>query len=413
MASAKAVQKFSIPLAGPRARSLVSLAFDLIRPVQRTGTEFGAASWLTGVTPGTMLKATPIAPVGLSRRLNRADAWRIEYATSDAKGRVFTATGAVFRSRTPWPGKGERPTVAFAPSTQGVARRCDPSLSCTVGVGPRFFPLDVIAAYEQPAINLFVAAGADVVLTDYPRDPSDDVQLYCDHVSSARALADAVRAAQEVGVGQRNLGLWGFSQGGGAVGAWLEEPEYTPQLQPLAAVVGAPPADLVHMLDHVDGALASVVILYAVAGLMARDDAVAEEVAPHLSPEGAAAVLAGARTCALGAVVHRPWAHTRTWTRGGISMAQLLDELPLTSALLDENTLGRRRPLKIPLRLWSSRHDDLVPYSGVQALAEAWGVPLETRRMTRLTGRTGMNHFGPYFMHLASDAEWLLRRLGR
>lgn len=360
-----------------------------------------------------MLKATRILPVGLTRRLNRADSWRIEYATSDAKGRVLTATGAVFRSRTPWRGTGPRPTVAFAPSTQGVARRCDPSLSCTVGIGPRFRPLDTIAAYEQPAINLFVAAGADVVLTDYPRDPTDDVQLYCDHVSSARALADAVLAARSLGVGQRNLGLWGFSQGAGAVGAWLEQPEYTPQLQPLAAVVGAPPADLVHMLDHVDGALASVVILYAVAGLMARDDDVAAEVTPHLSPAGAAAVLAGARTCALGAVLHRPWEHTRSWTRGGMSMAELLDDLPLTSAVLDGTTLGRCRPLRIPLRLWSSPHDDLVPYACVAELAEAWGVPLDTRRMPRVPGRTGVNHFGPYFAHLAGDAEWLLRHLGR
>lgn len=397
----------------PRVRSAAAVAFDLVRPVQRTGPEFGAATWLTGATPGTLLKATPIVPVGLTRVLNPATAWRIEYTTTDSKGRVLTCTGAVFRSRTPWSGAGPRPTVAFAPSTQGVARRCDPSYSCTVGIGPRIRPFDLVAAYEQPAINLFVAAGADVVLTDYPRDPADDVQLYCDHVAAARSLADAVLAAGQLGVGQSNLGLWGFSQGGGAVAAWLEEPEYAPQLQPLAAVVGAPPVDLVAMLDHVDGALASVVILYALAGLMARDDAVSEELMPHLSPAGAAAVVDGARVCALGAVLHRPWAHTDTWTRTGIPMAKLLDDLPLTGTLLDEGMLGRRRPLKIPIALWSTREDDLVPHSGVAQLGRAWGIEVETRRLPRLLGRTGFNHFGPYFAYLASDVEWLLRHLGR
>ena len=193
----------------------------------------------------------------------------------------------------------------------------------------------------------------------------------------------------------------------------MEQPEYTPQLQPLAAVVGAPPVDLVGMLDHIDGALASVIILYALAGLMARDERVAEEIMPHLSPVGAAAVVQAASVCALGAVLKRPWAHTDSWTRSGKSMATLLDDLPRTSRLLDESVLGRRRPLNIPILLWSTRADDLVPYSGVRQLSRQWGAPLQTRVLPKVLGRTGLNHFGPYFAFLAGDVEWLLRRLGR
>lgn len=400
-------------LRGPITRTIAALALDFTRPGCRNEVEFGTATWLTGVSPGTMLHATPIQPIGLDTRLNPADAWRVEFATSDGRGRILAATGAVIRSRTPWEGNGPRPTVAFAPSTQGVARRCDPSVSCTLGVVPFIRPLDVVLPYEQPAINLLVASGADVVLTDYPRDPGDDVQLYCDHVAAARSLADAVRASAELGVGQTNLGLWGFSQGGGAVAAWLEQPEYSPELQPLAAVVGAPPADQVHMIDHVDGSLAGVVLLYAIAGLMARDDDAALEIAPHLSPAGAAALIDSARVCAPAAVARRPWAHTRDWTRDGQTMAQLLTQLPRTRQLLDEAALGQRAPLRIPITLWSSRDDDIVPYTGVRALAEAWGVPLATRRFPHVLGRTGLNHFGPYYAHLARDTEWLLSHLGR
>lgn len=395
------------------ARTSLGLAADLVHLRPRTDPDFGAATWLTGVRPGALLAAAEIRPVGLSGRCNPAEAWRIDYATSDRKSRILSATGAVFRSRTPWRGKGPQPTIAFAPSTQGVAPHCDPSYSCTVGARVRRNPLDAIAAYEQPAINLLVAHGANVVLTDYPRDPEDNVQLYCDHVSAARALADAVRAAEALGVGAENLGLWGFSQGGGAVGAWLEQPEYAPELQPLAAMVGAPPADLTAMLDHVDGAMASIVILYAVAGMMASDPAIAEEITPHLSPEGLEAVLFDARVCAAGAVVVRPWAKTRRWTTSGTSMAQLLDDLPKTSEFLVANTLGARRPLRIPTRLWASRYDDLVPHATVEKLALSWGRELETRRLPRVLGRTGTNHFGPYFQHLGRDVEWLLRQLGR
>ena len=395
------------------AHTAAGLAASLITPRPRHDPEFGAASWLTGAAPGQLLAAQRISPVGVRGRVNPAEAWRIDYATSDRQSRVLTATGAVFRSRTPWRGRGAQPTVAFAPSTQGVAPRCDPSYTCTVGVAARFHPFDAIAAYEQPAINLLLACGANVVLTDYPRDPEDNVQLYCDHVSSARSLADAVRAAGELGVGADNLGLWGFSQGGGAVGAWLEEPEYVPELQPLAAVVGAPPADLNAMLDHVDGAMSSVVILYAVAALMAADARIADEISPYLSPEGLRAVLFDSRVCAAGAVLHRPWASTRSWTTTGRPMADLLTDLPLTSSYLENSRLGLRQPLRIPVRLWASLDDDLVPHHTVAALADAWGVDLDTRRQPRVLGRTGLNHFGPYFAWLARDVEWLLNQLGR
>lgn len=396
----------------PIARTALGLAGSVFVPRPRTDPEFAAATWLAGARPGQLLTAEAIRPVGLGGRMNPADAWRISYATSDRESRVLSATGAVFRSHSTWRGDGEAPTVAFAPSTQGVAPRCDPSYTCTVGFGTRRKPFDAIAAYEQPAINLLLACGVNVVVTDYPRDPEDNVQLYCDHITSARALADAVRAASELGVDTTNLGLWGFSQGGGAVGAWLEEPEYTPGLQPLGAVVGAPPADLIAMLDHVDGAMSSVVILYALAALMAADERIAAEITPFLSAEGLRAVMLGAQVCAAGAVLHRPWTRTSKWTTTGQTMAELLAELPLTSAHLEASRLGLRRPPRIPIRLWASLFDDLVPHPTVTALGTAWGVDVHTRRMPRILGRTGMNHFGPYFAWLSRDVRWLLAQLG-
>ncbi|MBL7285914.1 lipase [Corynebacterium godavarianum] len=397
----------------PLTRTVAGLLVDALHDPRRTEPEHTTPTWVTGMTPGSLLTAREIKAVGLTKRLNPADVWGIDYVTADEDGRALTATGAVFRSRTPWPGHGPRPTIAFAPSTQGVAPRCNPSYSCTVGLAPRRAPWDLIAAYEQPAINLLLAAGANVVLTDYPRNPAENVQLYCDHVAAAQSLIDAARAASSLSVDTTVLGLWGFSQGGGAVGAWLERPEYAPDLQPQAAVVGAPPAALVPMLDHVDGAMPSVVILYAVAGLMAHHPDLADEILPHLSPEGAATILADSDLCAVGASLRRPWAHTNRWTRSGLSMAELLHALPGTSEHLESIALGRRRPLRIPTRFWGSLHDDIIPYPQLTALAEAWEIPLQTRRMPRIPGRTGVNHYGPYFQHLAGDVKWLVRQLDR
>ena len=92
-------------------------------------------------------------------------------------------------------------------------------------------------------------------------------------------------------------------------------------------------------------------------------------------------------------------------------MASLLDDLPLTSSHLDATRLGSKRPLGIPIRLWSSPYDDLVPHSDVAALAESWGVEFLSRTAKRIRGRTGTNHFGPYFLYAATDVGWLLDRL--
>lgn len=398
-------------MAAVLARTLIPFLVDLARNRRRADPDFGHATWVIGKKPGTLINARRIPALGLGTRLNDAHAWRIDYVTTDAEKHTLTTTGAVFRSNNPWSGPGPRPTIAFAPSTQGVAPHCDPSFSSTVGLQFRG-DFDFIAAYEQPVINYFVALGAHVIITDYPRDPEDNVQLYCDHIAASHALADAVRTATHLGVGHENLGLWGFSQGGGAVGALLEQPEYAPDLQPQAAVVGAPPADLVATLNHVDGGLGTVVIAYAVAGLAALGPEVRAEVDLALNDHGRALLSAASDVCVTGAARRVTRQPTAAWTKSGRPLAELLDDLPHTSEILDERRLGSRRPL-IPVRLWGSINDDIVPYPSVVELADAWGVNLHTRRLPRIPGRHALNHFLPYFQHVISDAQWLMSRLGR
>lgn len=398
-------------MAGVIARALVPLIGDLLRPKKPTAPDFVHATWVIGKTPGTLINADPIRVVGLNSWINDAHAWRIEYVTTDSQRRLVSATGVVFRSLNPWQGAGLRPTIAVAPSTQGMACHCNPSYTGVVGLEFRRGG-DIIPAYEQPIINLMLASGAHVVVTDYPRSPEGNIQFYCDHEAAAHALADAVRAASAVGVGHDNLGLWGFSQGGGAVAAWLERPEYAPDLQLGAAVVGAPPAEMLTTLDFIDGGLATAIIAFAAAGLAATVPEANQEVRSILNPQGEA-ILEGVTTvCLLGAVRRVMYQSTSQWTKSGRSLADLFDDLPVTGELLEARRLGSTRPL-IPVRLWSCEHDEIVPYPSVAHLARSWGVELQTRQMIRIPGRTGINHFLPYFRHAVSDIQWLLSRLGR
>ncbi len=354
-------------------------------------------SYAPGADAGTLLRSWPIPAVGLR---GRQQATSFDYVTTDSRGQGLVASGALFRSGRPGP------LVGFAPSTQGVARHCNPSYSCSVGLRG-FWPPDFIAAYEQPSINWFLDAGADVVLIDYPRDPVHNVQLYCDHLAGANALADAVTVARCLGAGG-TLGLWGFSQGGGAVGAYLE---HGAGEKPAAAVVGAPPARLDDVVDHVDGSLVSGVIAYTVAGLMVSDEDIHAEIAGQLTPRGLKQLDDNLATCSGGSLLTSGWHHTSTWTASGRPLGELIDELPATSAEIGRRRLGAHDP-DVPVRLWGSIHDDVIPFPMIDKLHQAWpSAEWHARELRRIPGRTGLNHFAPYFQWLPDDSAWLLGHL--
>ncbi|WJY63378.1 putative inactive lipase [Corynebacterium atrinae] len=387
-------------------------------PRWETEPGFGDATWVIGQKPGTLLKSSPMRLLGTEGSLNPATAHRIEYVTTDARGHTITATGAYFHSHSRWRG-GSRPVVAFAPSTQGVAKHCDPSYSCTVGASVfRTRPVDIIAAYELPVTNLLLAAGCHVVITDYPRDPDLQLQLYCDHTSGAHSLIDAVRASHVLGLPQEApVGMWGFSQGGGTVAQALEDPTYAPDMRVKAAVVGAPPARLEEVLRHVDGSLVTGVLAYATAGLMVTSPEIHEEIFSVLTPEGITKLLNYLATCAGGSVLASGWQSSATWTRNGATLGSLLEDLPAVSKEFEARHLGRAKP-SAPVLLWGSTNDDVVPIGIVRDLNRRWrrlggDVTWREDRTPHLPGRTGFNHFGPYYRRLADDVGWLLDQLRR
>ena len=386
----------------------VDLAKDIVhRPV--TDPEFEPPQWLSGATGGELLRTGKIRALGLNSDMNKGTMWRIEYATTDAHGRPLSATAAVIRSENPWEGTGPRPVIGFAPGTQGTAHHCDPSYSFSMFLDARW-PFDIVSAYEQPAVNMYVAAGCHVVVTDYPRDPETGKQLYCDHVAGAHSLYDALRAAKHLDVTSDRVGLSGFSQGGGCVAAALEEPEYAPDIPVVAAVCGAPPSDLEDILNHVDGETATFVLPYALDGMMASYPEIAGELLPHLT-ESAGELLGLARTrCVLGAMPHSARQATTTWTTDGRKLVDVVKELPITNSLIGDKLLGHTSP-QVPTRLWASVHDDIIPYHSTEKLARDWGIELTTRRLFPLLRFDVAKHLVPFFIWMHDDATWLIRQI--
>lgn len=390
------------------------------RPGRTAGFEnvpdFGAVIRTPDLAHGTLVNAASLKVLGARGEPNPASSYRFEYITGDSQGRAITATGAVLFSVQPWT-RGPRPVIAMAPSTQGVAQHCDPSHTCAIGLN--FFyrrPFDAIVAYELPVILWFLAHGMDVVFIDYPRDPIAGIQYYCDSIAAAKSLFDAVLASWHLGLSpEAPLGLWGFSQGGGATGWAAQLHDYAPELHPRAAVVGAPPVDLFSVLKTVDGGLLTGVIAYAIAGLGASSPELFNEIMPVLNSRGRSDVLSNITTCAGGSLLRSRYSTTSTWTNRGEPLADILDDLPRVVAEFEKQKLGQIAPT-IPVLLWGSRNDDVLPIEPIRELRDQWsakGASLtwHESQVPRVPGRTGLNHFGPYFKNLEKYSGWLMDHL--
>ncbi|MEZ2121352.1 MULTISPECIES: lipase family protein [unclassified Corynebacterium] len=373
---------------------------------------------VTDMEPGTVLSSEPVDVLGAGGGLNPAVATAFCYTTRNSSGRVIPATGVLLRSRRMASRHtGPRPLIAFAPSTQGVARHCDPSASCTVGLNLFLRPpFDCIIAYELPVLLALVASGFHVVFIDYPRDEATGVQYYGDNIAGGHALADAVRAAVALGVSPRApLGLWGFSQGGGTVGWLVENPGYAPDVVPRAAVIGAPPSDLCAVLRHVDGGLITGALAYAVAGLMVSSEDLRRTLWPLFNKHGRAQIRANTATCAGGSIITSAWSSTRRWTSSGRSLAELAEILPSVRSALRRQMLGGGVP-SCPVLLWGSANDDVIPVGQVRDVGRKWAasggeVVYRESMMPRIPGHGALNHFLPYYLRLPRNIAWLTAAL--
>lgn len=176
---------------------------------------------------------------------------RVLYRSRSVTGEPVAVSGLVLVPDTPGP----HPVVTFAHGTVGMADRCAPSNE----------PV-------PPQVAAFVERGWVVTATDYEGLGTPGRHPYLVGVSEGRGVLDVVRAAAElpgVDLDRRTL-VWGHSQGGhAALFAGQLAPSWTPELEVVGVVAGAPPSELGELFEHLkDGPHRGYVAL-AAAGLAA------------------------------------------------------------------------------------------------------------------------------------------------
>ena len=164
---------------------------------------------------------------------------RVLYRSESVAGEPVAVSGVIAIPQGEAP-TGGRPVLSWAHGTTGIADVCAPSIDGTGAV-----------AFLAP----FLEQGMTVVATDYEGLGTPGLHAYVVGESAGRSTLDIVRAAGELdeGTGDTVL-LWGHSQGGHAVlFANQVAAEWTPELQVVGTVAGAPPSQLTLIAQALQG----------------------------------------------------------------------------------------------------------------------------------------------------------------
>jgi hypothetical protein len=343
----------------------------------------------------------------------QATGTRIMYRSNGAG--ETAVTGTYFEPDNPWPGRGPRPLIAYAPGTQGQGHQCAPSRVFNQGIHYSG-GLDITFGYEEVFVSTLVARGFAVVVTDYEGLGTPGMHTFANRIAQGQALLDAARAAMHLPGTSLDphgpVALWGYSQGGGAAASAAElASSYAPDLNIVGVFAGAPPADLVAMLPYVDGSVLAGGIGYILNGIIAAYPEAEPAIRAKLTVYGDDLLAKTRNQCVMETVLTYGFHHLQEYFVADPS--QLVQEEPLRS-LLDEQRIGRLKP-QAPVLIDINRFDPLVPWTAAAQLGRDWcaqgaDVQFHTNEQPPLLNKLGVNHGLALLVDGELAMQWLADR---
>ncbi|MFD4429949.1 lipase family protein [Nocardia sp. NPDC058497] len=328
------------------------------------------ANPLPSAAPGDIIASRPVTAPAVPAR-----ATLISYQSVDALGAPMAVSATVLDPFMPWTGPGERPLVTFAVGTHGQGDQCAPSKLLTELV--HYSPLlDVMLEFETAFIDLLLARGIAVVVTDYQGLGTPGTHTYFNRAAEAHAVLDAARAAQRLPgtsiPANGPVGIWGYSQGGGAAAAAAESAgTYAPELDLRGTFAGAPVSHIEDVLSYFDGTSIAGAVGYYLNSVMAVYPEAVPEIEAILNPAGMAILNTVRNQCLFETTFTYGLQQSRQWTTSGRPIAELLIENPVLSAILDEHRVGNGMP-SAPVLIIAGDNDDIVPAGQARKVAQSW-----------------------------------------
>ncbi|MCC8929802.1 lipase family protein [Rhodococcus sp. I2R] len=381
------------------------------------GDEFYVGPTLTTETrPGVLLRHEPTA-VAAAALPTALPYERILYTSTKSDDSIAASSGSLFSSNAPWTSPTPRPIVALAPGTQGQGDQCAPSKTMAEPFNANA-PTGLFQV-EIPLIVNFLSRGFDVVMTDYTGLGTAGVHTYVNRVDQGTAVLDSVRAALSLRPSADRstpVGLWGYSQGGGAVASAAElASSYAPELTIAGTYAGAVPADLARTLDRIDGSILSGAIGYALNGFRESNPELGPIIDAQTNDVGKEMLADVAEQCTVRTALTYGLKSTGNYTVSGRPLSELLSSIPEAQTVLEENRIGTRAPSG-PVLLHSVRTDDIVDYGQVADLAGQWcraggTVRFESQDAPSIVEGSGISHLGPSQLVFPQYSQWLSDRL--
>ncbi|MFJ6897255.1 lipase family protein [Streptomyces hokutonensis] len=345
-------------------------------------------------------------------------ATRLMYKSTDSNGQPVAVTGAYIEPSADWSGSGPRPLVAVAPGTVGQGDQCSASMGLE---HPLVFSSQTVSVgYEDLSIYRLLAEGVAVVVTDYVGlGATDRLHTYVNRIDEAHAVLDAVRAARSLTgtsvTADSPVGLYGYSQGGGATAAAAElQSSYAPDVTLSGTYAGAPPADLNSVTKAIDGSELAGALGWSLNGFLQSDPALKPLAEAHLNDAGKAALTDLSTMCVGDALLGYAYTKSTSWTTDGQSLSDIIAATPAFQAYVDEQRIGTLKPSG-PVRLATGVSDNLVPHAQARQLAVDWcakGADVTYKAVVLPSvGSALLNHFAPLLTDQGDAISWLTDRL--
>ncbi|MDT3727976.1 lipase family protein [Streptomyces sp. DSM 41972] len=356
---------------------------------------------------------------GLDGRRLPGTATRLMYTSTDTNGEPVAVTGAYIEPSAGWKGTGPRPLVVVGSGTMGQGDQCAPSLALE---NPLTLTGETVSfGYETLAVYRLLATGAAVVVTDYVGlGATDRLHTYVNRVDEGHAMLDAARAARSVPgasvTASSRVGMYGYSQGGGASAAAAElQRTYAPDVPLVGTYSGAPPADLTEVTKGIDGSALAGALGWSINGFAQTAPAVRDVVEANLNDAGRKALKDISTACVGDAILGYGFTKSTKWTKNGQSVGEIIAGEPAAQAVLDDQRLGRLKPTG-PVRLATGTQDDIVPHAQARQLALDWcekgaDVTYKAVRLPNLGDKLLTNHLVPLLTDQGDAVDWLTDRL--
>jgi alpha-beta hydrolase superfamily lysophospholipase len=345
-------------------------------------------------------------------------ATRLMYKSTDTGGGPMAVTGAYIEPTAKWRGDGPRPLVVVAPGTMGQGDQCAASMGLehplslngeTVSVG-----------YEDLSVYRLLARGVAVVVTDYAGlGTTDRLHTYVNRVDEAHAVLDAVRAARSLTeasvTADSPVGLFGYSQGGGATAAAVElQPTYAPDVTLAGTYSGAAPADLTEVTEAIDGSDLAGALGWSLNGFLQTDPALRPIADKYVNEAGRQALEDLSTMCVGDALFGYAFARSGSWTNTGQSLGDVIRAEPALQSFLAKQRIGTMKPAG-PVRVATGTSDNLVPHGQTRQMAADWcalggQVDYEPVLLPNV-GDKLINHFGALLADQGAAVSWLTDRL--